>query len=61
VREDDGVSGTASRLLELLSLLQARRYWPGPSWPGDAAVYVAANRHAGANRPPVRRPSSAAV
>ena len=30
MRDDDGVTGTASRLLELLSLLQARRDWPGP-------------------------------
>lgn len=30
MRDDRRVTGTASRLLELLSLLQARRDWPGP-------------------------------
>ncbi len=30
MRDDAEVTGTASRLLELLALLQARRDWPGP-------------------------------
>lgn len=30
MRDDGGVTTTASRLLELLALLQARRDWPGP-------------------------------